>query len=108
MVQWVNDPAFVCGAAGSIPGPVQCVKDLALLHLWCRSQILLSLDPWLWNLPYAVGAAEKEKKKRKRNALLIKVILLCNQTWVFLPMHCKSNLLTPGCGEESFKLYSCT
>ena len=31
MVQWVNDLACLCGGAGSIPGPVRWVKNLALL-----------------------------------------------------------------------------
>ena len=65
MVQWVNDSAFVCGAAGSIPGPVQCVKDLALLHLWCRSQILLSLDSWLWNFRMLWEQLKRKRKKEK-------------------------------------------
>ena len=34
------------GGAGSIPGPVQWVKDLVLLQLWCRSQLQLRLCPW--------------------------------------------------------------
>ena len=39
MAQWVNDPAYLCGGAGLIPGfgPMQWVKDPVLLQL--RQQI---------------------------------------------------------------------
>ena len=33
VVQRVNDPACLCGISGSIPSPVQWVKDLVLLQL---------------------------------------------------------------------------
>ena len=36
MVQWVNDQACLCVDGDLIPGPVQWVKDLALLQLWLR------------------------------------------------------------------------
>ena len=47
----------LCGATGSVVS-LQCwdagfdillaewVKDLVLLHLWCRSQLQLGSDPW--------------------------------------------------------------
>lgn len=35
--QGVNDLAFLCGVAGSIPRPAQWAKDPALLQLWHRS-----------------------------------------------------------------------
>ena len=38
---WVNGPPYVSGGTGSIPGPAQWVKDLALLQLWHRSQLQL-------------------------------------------------------------------
>ena len=31
VVQWVNDPACLCGGSGLLPGLVQWVKDLVLL-----------------------------------------------------------------------------
>ena len=40
----------------------QWVKDLALLHLWHRLQLLLTFDPWPKKLPYAAGAAKSKKK----------------------------------------------
>ena len=39
---------------------VQWVKDLALLHLWCRSQFQLGFDSW--ELQYAVNVAKKKNK----------------------------------------------
>ena len=52
---------------GLIPSPAQWVKDLALLQLWCRSQLQLGLDPWPGNFPYAAGEARKGGKTRKPN-----------------------------------------
>ena len=40
MVQWVNDPPCLCGAAGLIPSPAQWVKTPAL------SQMQLGFNPW--------------------------------------------------------------
>ena len=51
--------------AGSIPGPVQWVKDPVLLQLWHRSKQLLGSDPWSRN-SMCLGAVKKKKKKRKR------------------------------------------
>ena len=48
---------------GSIPGLTQWVKDSALPQLWHRSQLRLGCDPWPRELPYAMGAAAKEKRK---------------------------------------------
>ena len=49
--------------AGSIPGLDQWVKDLALLWLWCRPAVVALIRPLAWELPYAMGAALKSKKK---------------------------------------------
>ena len=38
-----------CWGVGLIPSPAQWVKDLALLQLWCSSQMWLGFDPWPWN-----------------------------------------------------------
>ena len=48
----------------------QCVKDLALLWLWCRPAATALIQPLAWEPPYAAGAAlkteEREKEKKKR------------------------------------------
>ena len=49
MVQWVNDPACLCGGASLLPGPAQWVKDPALPQLW------LDLIP-------ALGTCRKKKR----------------------------------------------
>ena len=51
---------------GSIPGPAQWVKDLALLWLWCRSAATALIQPLPWEPPYAAGAALKRQKKKGR------------------------------------------
>ena len=43
--QGVNDPLCLCGGTGSIPGPVQWVKDPVLPQLWRRSQMQLRFSP---------------------------------------------------------------
>ena len=50
MAQRTNDPAHLRGGTGSIPGPGQWVKELALLKLWCRSQLWPGnfQMPWVW------------------------------------------------------------
>jgi len=45
-------------------------SDPALLWLWCRLAATAPIRPLAWELPYALGAAlkkTKEKKKKKRN-----------------------------------------
>ena len=64
--------------AGSIPGLAQWVKDLVLL--WAAVQVVDVARIWhgcgygigwqLWELPYAVGVALKDKKKKERNHIL--------------------------------------
>lgn len=49
MVQWVNDPAWLCGGAGLNPSPAQLLQDLALPKLRPESQLWLRLSPWLGN-----------------------------------------------------------
>ena len=50
VAQWVNDPAYLCGGVGWIPGLAQWFKDLA------------QIQSLAWELPYLTGVAEKEKK----------------------------------------------
>jgi len=67
---------------GLIPCPAQWVKDqafpdlghrlysdLALLWLWCRPASALLIQTLVWELPYAMGAALKKKKKDKKTHL---------------------------------------
>ena len=49
MAQCVNDPACLCGGTGWIPSLEQWVKDVALLQVWCRSQLWLIFNPWSRN-----------------------------------------------------------
>ena len=58
MAQWLMIQ-LVSGGAGSIPGPEQWVECLALL------QLQLGFSPLAQELPYATGAAKKEKEKPK-------------------------------------------
>lgn len=50
--------------AGLNPGLAQWVQDLALLQLWCRSQLRLDSDPSPGN-SLCHKVVEKEKKKKK-------------------------------------------
>ena len=52
-----------CGGADLIPGPVQGVKDLALLQLWRRSQLWLGLNPCPGNFHMLQGRLKKEQNK---------------------------------------------
>ena len=58
MAQQVNDPVCLRGGAGLIPSPGQWVKDVALLQLWCRSQLWLRFDPW---------TRDYQKRKKKKS-----------------------------------------
>ena len=42
---------------------VQRVKDLALLELWCRSQLRLRFNPRPWKSPMLQVQPKKGKKK---------------------------------------------
>ena len=52
--------------SGSIPGPAQWIKDLALPQLWHRSQLWVGPDPWGPGTPYAAGWLKKGEEKKKR------------------------------------------
>ena len=54
--QWVKDLVVSCGVGcrrGSNP---------ALLWLWCRLAAVALIQPLAWELPYAMGAALKNKQ----------------------------------------------
>ena len=63
-MQWVNDPAYFCGVANSIPGLAQLFKDLVLAQLWHRSQMWLRFDPRPRNLHMTRVWLKKGKKKK--------------------------------------------
>ena len=55
--------------AGSIPGLDQWLKDAALLWLWYRLAATALIWPLAQELPYAMSAALKSKKKKKKTFL---------------------------------------
>ena len=63
VAEWVNDLACLCGGASSNPSPVQCVKDPALLQLWCRSQLQLRFHPCPRNFHTLLVQPKRKKKK---------------------------------------------
>ena len=59
VVQWVNDPVFLCGSASSIPGQAEWVKSLVLPQVAAEAWI----QSLACELPYATDAAIKNKGK---------------------------------------------
>ena len=78
MVAQVINPTGVHENVCSTPGlaqwvKVQCCHDAAWILNVCGvgQWLQLRFDPCLaWELPYAMGAALKKRKKRKMNALV--------------------------------------
>ena len=80
--------------SGSIPDLPQSVGDLALpwavvwsqtwlrsgmLWPWCRPAAVAPIWPLAWELPYAVGAALKRKRKKKNKVHIHNGILLSHK-----------------------------
>ena len=61
---------LVCEGTGSIPTPVQWVKDLVLLQLWCRSQLQLRINSWPENFQMPLGWP-KQKTEKPTKPLLV-------------------------------------
>ena len=66
VAQWVTDPTSIQEDSGSIPGPDRWVKDPLLLWLWCRLAAVAPIRPLTWEPPYAMDAALKAKKERRK------------------------------------------
>jgi len=56
----------------------RCGLDPALLWLWHRPAAAALIQPLVWELPFAVGAAlmggKKDKKKRKTKAMGVRMM----------------------------------
>ena len=63
----LNDPAYFCGGSNSVPRLAQQVKDLALLQLWCRSQLQLGFYLWSRNFHVPWGQPKRKKGKEGKN-----------------------------------------
>ena len=63
LAQWVKDPgiAVSCGVGR------RRSSDPALLWLWCRPVAAAPIGPLAWEPPYAVGAAQRNSKKKIEN-----------------------------------------
>ena len=65
----VTYPTSIHDGTGFIPGPIQWVKDQALLWLWLwpRPAATAPIRPLTWETPRAMGAAlEKAKRVKKK------------------------------------------
>jgi len=65
-VGYGSDVARSCGVGHG------CSSDLALLWLWCRPAAVAPIRPLAWEPPYAMGAALKRQKGKKKKKKISK------------------------------------
>ena len=61
--QWVKLRFRVAASFGVGP---RCGLDPTLLWLWCRTVAAAWIQSLAWELPYAIGAVLKRKRKKKK------------------------------------------
>ena len=66
---WPCSVGWGSGIAMNCSVGCMCSMDPRLLWLWCRPEAISPIQSLAWNLPYAVGEAQKEKKTKKQKKI---------------------------------------
>lgn len=53
------------------------LKDPAFLQLWCRMQLQCDFSPWFLELAHAESVAQKKRKKKEKNQLILLAGAIC-------------------------------